>query len=98
MENVLRPLIVLGGSVVLTLLIGWAVDITLRRADARHGETGLWGLLRRARIPFQLVLCMALLRSSYDQAQIAREHSAGIVRQSALPCERHQHSRQQPEG
>lgn len=43
MENVLRPLIVLGGSVVLTLLIGWAVDLLLRRADARHSETGLWG-------------------------------------------------------
>ncbi|MEV7339667.1 mechanosensitive ion channel domain-containing protein [Streptomyces sp. NPDC093544] len=80
MENVLRPLIVLGGSVVLTLLIGWAVDIMLRRADARHSETGLWGLLRRARIPFQLVLCVALLRGSYAQAQIARDNSAGIGR------------------
>ncbi|MFI6337477.1 mechanosensitive ion channel family protein [Streptomyces sp. NPDC050535] len=80
MENVLRPLIVLGGSVVLTLLIGWAVDILLRRADARREEPGLWGLLRRARIPFQLVLCVALLRGSYDQAHIAREHSAGTGR------------------
>ncbi|MFC9848179.1 mechanosensitive ion channel family protein [Streptomyces sp. NPDC060223] len=80
MENVLRPLIVLGGSVVLTLLIGWAVDIALRRADARHDETGLWGLLRRARIPFQLVLCVALLRGSYAQAELAREHSTAIGR------------------
>lgn len=80
MENVLRPLIVLGGSVVLTLLIGWAVDLLLRRADARHSETGLWGRLRRARVPFQFVLCVALLRGSYDQAQIAREYSADIGR------------------
>ena len=30
MENVLRPLIVIGGSVVLTLVIGWLVDRLLR--------------------------------------------------------------------
>ena len=70
MENVLRPLIVVGGSVVLTLLIGWATDLLLRQADERHHETPLWGLLRRCRIPYQLVLCAALLRGSYDEAQL----------------------------
>ncbi|WAZ21121.1 mechanosensitive ion channel family protein [Streptomyces cinnabarinus] len=78
MENVLRPLIVVGGSVVLTLLIGWATDLLLRKADARHGETPLWGLLRRGRIPYQLVLCTALLRGSYDSAQVLEEHRVGI--------------------
>ncbi|MEV5609366.1 mechanosensitive ion channel domain-containing protein [Streptomyces sp. NPDC052225] len=78
MENVLRPLIVVGGSVVLTLFVGWAVDRLLQRADRRHHETPLWGLLRRCRLPLQFVLCTALLRGSYDQAQIAPEHSAGI--------------------
>jgi NhaP-type Na+/H+ or K+/H+ antiporter len=66
MENVLRPLIVVGGSVVLTLLVGWAVDRLLQRADRRHHETPLWGLLRRCRLPLQFVLCTALLRRSYD--------------------------------
>ncbi|GAA2263498.1 mechanosensitive ion channel protein [Streptomyces ruber] len=67
MENVLRPLVVVGGAVLLTLLIGWVTDRLLRKADERHHETPLWGLLRRARIPYQLVLCVGLLRGAYDQ-------------------------------
>ncbi|MFJ9904879.1 mechanosensitive ion channel family protein [Streptomyces sp. NPDC101152] len=78
MENVLRPLIVIGGSVLLTLLIGWASDQLLRKADGRHSETPLWGLLRRGRIPYQLVLCAAMLRGSYDQARLLREHRVAI--------------------
>ncbi|MCX4401332.1 mechanosensitive ion channel family protein [Streptomyces sp. NPDC059837] len=84
MENVLRPLIVVGGSVVLTLLIGWAVDRVLRKADARHEENSLWGLLRRARVPFQLVLFAALLRGSYDQAKLLVEHRVGVGRTLTL--------------
>ncbi|MFE2293510.1 mechanosensitive ion channel family protein [Streptomyces sp. NPDC059452] len=80
MENVLRPLIVIGGSVVITLLVGWLVDRLLRRADRRHSETPLWGLLRRCRPPLQVVLIAALLRGSYRQMGIAWvwEHRAGI--------------------
>ncbi|MFJ6831245.1 mechanosensitive ion channel family protein [Streptomyces sp. NPDC091209] len=84
MENVLRPVIVVGGSVVLTLLIGWSVDRLLRRADDRHSETSLWGLLRRGRVPFQLVLFAALLRGSYDQAKLLVEHRIGIGRTLTL--------------
>ncbi|MFE1440695.1 mechanosensitive ion channel family protein [Streptomyces sp. NPDC058739] len=80
MENVLRPMIVVGGSVLLTLVIGWATDRLLRKADERHGETPLWGLLRRARVPYQLVLCAALLRGSYDQAELFEDHRVGIGR------------------
>ncbi|WP_406329213.1 mechanosensitive ion channel family protein [Streptomyces sp. NBC_00203] len=81
MENVLRPLIVIGGSVVLTLLVGWVVDRLLRRADDRHHEaTPLWGLLRRARVPFQLVLFAALLRGSYDRAKLLTDHRIGVGR------------------
>ncbi|GGP42503.1 MULTISPECIES: mechanosensitive ion channel domain-containing protein [Streptomyces] len=80
MESVLRPLIVIGGSVVITLLIGWLVDLLLRRADSRHHETPLWGLLRRCRPPLQVVVITALLRGSYHQTEIAWvwEHRAGI--------------------
>lgn len=78
MENVLRPLIVIGGSVLLTLVIGWATDLLLRKADERHNETPMWGLLRRGRIPYQLVICAALLRGSYDEARVLREHRVGI--------------------
>jgi len=83
MENVLRPLIVVGGSVVLMLLVGWAVDRLLRRADERQ-ETPLWGLLRRGRIPFQLVLCAAALRGSYDEAELLMKHRVGVGRTLTL--------------
>ncbi|MGW8889861.1 mechanosensitive ion channel family protein [Streptomyces sp. NPDC055749] len=80
MENVLRPLIVVGGSLVITLLVGWLVDLLLRRADSRHQETPLWGLLRRCRLPLQLVICTALLGASFTQTRldIVREHRAAI--------------------
>ncbi|MER7476490.1 mechanosensitive ion channel domain-containing protein [Streptomyces sp. NPDC126510] len=78
MENLLRPLIVVGGSVALTLVIGWATDFLLRKADARHHETPLWGSLRRGRIPYQLVLFSALLRGSYDEARLLENHRDGI--------------------
>jgi small-conductance mechanosensitive channel len=84
MENLLRPLIVVGGSVALTLLIGWATDLLLRKADARHHETPLWGLLRRGRIPYQLVLCAAMLRGAYDEAQLLEQHKVGIGRTLTL--------------
>ncbi|MGY5004165.1 mechanosensitive ion channel family protein [Streptomyces griseus] len=80
MESVLRPLIVIGGSVVITLLIGWLADLLLRRADSRHHETPLWGLLRRCRPPLQVVVITALLRGSYRQTRIdwVWDHRAGI--------------------
>ncbi|MFH8804712.1 mechanosensitive ion channel family protein [Streptomyces sp. NPDC017936] len=84
MENLLRPLIVVGGSVVLTLLIGWATDRLLCKADHRHPETPLWGLLRRGRIPYQLVLCAGLLRGSYDQADLLQEHKVALGRTLTL--------------
>ncbi|GAA2372479.1 MULTISPECIES: mechanosensitive ion channel family protein [Streptomyces] len=86
MEDILRPLIVIGGSVAITLLIGWAVDRLLLRTDARHPETPLWGLLRRARLPLQVTVCAALLRGSYDKthARVVREHASGIGQVLAL--------------
>ncbi|MEV0490352.1 mechanosensitive ion channel family protein [Streptomyces atratus] len=86
MENVLRPLVVVGGSVVLTLLVGWGVDVLLRRAGARQPDTPLWGLLRRCRIPLLLVLCTALLRGSYTHAglDVVTDHRAAIGQVLAL--------------
>ncbi|MFG2288902.1 mechanosensitive ion channel family protein [Streptomyces sp. NPDC048595] len=78
-EDVLRPVAVAGGSLVITLVLGWLTDRALRRIDAAHPETPLWGLLRRCRIPLQVALCAALLRGSYDESGISvvREHRAG---------------------
>ncbi|WP_406016596.1 mechanosensitive ion channel family protein [Streptomyces sp. NBC_00984] len=80
MENILRPLIVVGGSAVITLLVGGLVDLLLRRADGRHHDTPLWGLLRRCRIPLQLTLCAALLRGSYTHTrlEVIKDHRTGI--------------------
>ncbi|MCB5179359.1 mechanosensitive ion channel family protein [Streptomyces antimicrobicus] len=78
METVLRPLIVIGGTVVLTLLVGRLLDLVLRRVDAAHSETPLWGLLRRCRVPFQLVLGTALLRGSYRQSGLLPRHGAAV--------------------
>ncbi|MER6147026.1 mechanosensitive ion channel family protein [Streptomyces hirsutus] len=80
MEDVFRPLIVFGGSVVLTLMLGWTTDRLLRKADARHSETPMWELLRRGRIPYQLLICAALLRSSFSEARLFEGHRASIER------------------
>lgn len=80
MENVVRPLLVVGGSLMVTLLVGWLVDRLLRRADNRHHETPVWGLLRLCRPPLQVVLCTALLRASFGQLRldVVRENRAAI--------------------
>ncbi|MFI8519935.1 mechanosensitive ion channel family protein [Streptomyces sp. NPDC085481] len=76
MESLLRLAIVLGGSVLVTLAVGRAADRLARRADARHAETPLWGLLRRCRPPLYVVLLTALLRWSHRASDWAplRDH------------------------
>ncbi|MGW7430786.1 mechanosensitive ion channel family protein [Streptomyces sp. NPDC054861] len=75
-----RPLLVLGGSVLLTLLVVWLADLLLRRADVRHPDTPLWGLLRRCRVPLQAVMLTAVLRGTYRETRWdpVQEHEAGI--------------------
>ncbi|GAA3172622.1 mechanosensitive ion channel [Streptomyces ramulosus] len=86
LEDVLRPLSVIGGSVVVTAVLGWLADRVLRRIDAAHPETPLWEALRRCRIPLQVLLCAALLRGSYDATglDLVRDHSVGIGRALTL--------------
>ncbi|GGU54381.1 mechanosensitive ion channel protein [Streptomyces albospinus] len=86
LEDVLRPIVVIGGSIVVTLIVVWLIDRTLHRIDTRHPETPLWGLLRRCRIPLQVVLCSALLRGAYDQTRLAivEDHAVGIGRTLTL--------------
>ncbi|MCX5196769.1 mechanosensitive ion channel family protein [Streptomyces sp. NBC_00249] len=78
MENVVRPVVFVVATLVITLLAGWLLDLLLRKADARHRETPLWGRLRRCVPPFRLVLATALLQSSHRQARILPGHSAGV--------------------
>ncbi|MFE9635763.1 mechanosensitive ion channel family protein [Streptomyces sp. NPDC006463] len=58
---------VLAGSVLVTVVAGRAVDLLLRRVDARHPETPLWNLLRRCRRVLQIVLLAALLKGACQQ-------------------------------
>lgn len=86
LEDVLRPIAVIGGSILVTLILVWLADRTLQRIDAAHPETPLWGLLRRCRIPLQVALCAALLLGAYDETGLRTvdEHEAGIGRALTL--------------
>lgn len=78
MENVLRPVIVFGGAMVLAFAFAWAVDRLLARIDTRRPQTPMWGLLRRGRVPLQAVVFVALLSGFNDQAHIARDHAETV--------------------
>ncbi|WP_280422109.1 mechanosensitive ion channel family protein [Nocardia carnea] len=69
-ENVLRLLIVLGGTLAVTIAIGWAIDRGLRYWSARHPKTPIPGLLRRVQLPLQLFLGFAALRMTYPLADL----------------------------
>ncbi|UGY90863.1 mechanosensitive ion channel family protein [Streptomyces gobiensis] len=72
MEDVLRPVIVFGGALVLAYVLAWGVDQLLSRIDARHPETPMWGLLRRGRTPLQAVLFVALVRGFFGTTHLAK--------------------------
>lgn len=82
MNSALLVPAVLGGSILLTVAAGWAVDLLLRRAEARHPETSLWKLMRRCRRALQIVLLAALLRGAYRQTQWPplQDHEAAVGR------------------
>ncbi|MEV0369491.1 mechanosensitive ion channel domain-containing protein [Streptomyces sp. NPDC050636] len=86
MEDVLRPIAVIGGAIVVTLILGWLADRALHRIDAAHPETPLWEQLRRCRIPLQVVLCAALLRGAYDETGLdtVQRHSTAVGRALSL--------------
>lgn len=70
MEEVLRPLLVFGGTLILTVALGWLIDRALRTADRRHPETRLWGLLRRCQAPLQVLMATAAVRVTYSLAEL----------------------------
>ncbi|UNZ19801.1 mechanosensitive ion channel family protein [Streptomyces sp. 891-h] len=78
MENVLRPVIVFGGAIVLSYVLAWAVDRLMVRLDVRHPETPMWGLLRSGRFPFQAVLFVALVSAFFDSTQLAKDHRGAV--------------------
>lgn len=70
MENVIRLLIVFGGTLAVTVALGWAIDRGLRYWSARHPKTTIPGLLRRIQLPLQLFLGFAALRITYPLADL----------------------------
>ncbi|MCX0273763.1 mechanosensitive ion channel family protein [Nocardia zapadnayensis] len=70
MENVIRLLIVFGGTLAVTIALGWAIDRGLRYWSARHPKTTIPGLLRRIQLPLQLFLGFAALRITYPLADL----------------------------
>ncbi|MGY1435093.1 mechanosensitive ion channel family protein [Streptomyces reniochalinae] len=78
MENVLRPVIVFGGAIVLSYVLAWALDRLLVRLDARHPETPMWGLLRSGRVPFNAVLFVALVSGFFGSTHLAKDHREGV--------------------
>lgn len=83
MNSLLRLLTVMGGSILLTLTVGWLTGLLLRRADGRHPETPLWNLLLRCIPSLRVLLLAGLLRASYRQVPWqplhAHEAAAGRV-------------------
>ncbi|SFC73835.1 mechanosensitive ion channel family protein [Streptomyces aidingensis] len=78
MEDVLRPALVFGGTVAVTLLAGWLIDRALHAATARHPENQLPELLRRCQLPLQLLLGSAALRATYDLAELNLDQDRAI--------------------
>ncbi|AUG76702.1 mechanosensitive ion channel protein [Kitasatospora sp. MMS16-BH015] len=56
-----RPLATLLGILVVTLALGWGVDQVLQRVAARRPADRVWPLLRRCRVPLQVVIAAGLL-------------------------------------
>ncbi|MFG2989362.1 mechanosensitive ion channel family protein [Streptomyces sp. NPDC048257] len=86
MDTLLRLVAVIGGSIVLTFVVGRLTDLFLRRAHARHTETPLWDMLRRCRTSVRVLLFTAVLRGTYRQIewQPLHEHAAAVGRTLTL--------------
>ncbi|WP_326599515.1 mechanosensitive ion channel family protein [Streptomyces sp. NBC_01803] len=78
MDDVLRPLLVLGGTITLSLVTGWLVDRALAAADARDPHTRLWHLLRRCQVPLEFLIGSAVGQMAYDTFNVDLRRDAII--------------------
>lgn len=74
----LRPLLSLLVTIAATLLIGWIVDQVLQRVADRRPDAPVWPLLRRCRIPLQLVVVTALLLAASPLERIFHLHDDSV--------------------
>ncbi|NJQ14837.1 mechanosensitive ion channel family protein [Streptomyces bohaiensis] len=70
MEDVMRPVLVLGGTIAATLVIGWLIDRALHAATTRRPQNRLPELLRRCQLPLQVLMGSGALQLTYDLAQV----------------------------
>ncbi|MBB5911420.1 small-conductance mechanosensitive channel [Nocardia transvalensis] len=70
MEEVLRPLIVFGVTLVVTVTLGLLTDRVLCYSATKHPRTRLPGLLRRVQLPLQILLGSAGLQLTYPLAEL----------------------------
>ncbi|RDI64653.1 mechanosensitive ion channel family protein [Nocardia pseudobrasiliensis] len=70
LEEVLRPLIVFGGTLAITVCAGLLVDRLLRYTANKHPPHRLAGLLRRTQLPLQALLATAALHFTYPLAEL----------------------------
>ncbi|RAJ43663.1 small-conductance mechanosensitive channel [Kitasatospora sp. SolWspMP-SS2h] len=74
----LWPLASLLTAVLATLFAGWLVDQVLQRLAARRPDAPVWGLLRRCRVPLQLVLLAALLLAARPVHRVLHSDDAAV--------------------
>ncbi|NNH73761.1 mechanosensitive ion channel [Nocardia uniformis] len=70
MEEVLRPLIVFGGTLAVSVVAGLLVDRVLRYSGNRRPGSHVATLLRRIQLPLQALLATAGLHFTYPLAQL----------------------------
>lgn len=80
MEDVLRPLLVFGGTITVTLLIGWAIDRALHAATRHRPQNRLPELLRRCQLPLQVLMGSAAVQITYDMSDLHTPRDDVILR------------------
>lgn len=78
MENVLRPLIVFGGTIAVTIAVGLLIDRLLSYSADKHPKNRLPALLRRIQLPLQLLLGCVALHYTYPMAELDLRQDAVI--------------------
>jgi small-conductance mechanosensitive channel len=79
MEDVLRPLLVFGGTITVTLVIGWIIDRALHAATRHRPQNRLPELLRRCQLPLQVLMGSAAVQITYDLAQLDTDQDEVIL-------------------
>ncbi|MGK4583782.1 mechanosensitive ion channel family protein [Kitasatospora sp. HPMI-4] len=74
----LWPLATLLAVVAVTLAVGWIVDQVLQRVATRHPQTPVWPLLRRCRVPLQLVVAAGLLLTGRPLERLFAVRDGGL--------------------